>query len=321
MTTPATPSRDLSVHTSPDFQRGLPTQPTHWTLAELERWHAQLLTRPWVNKAKLQVQWDRMLEARQNRLVLEVPYPGHALPPPEVVQELPLPWLATRAWSRAPILPLLGHELALVCEQISATPGRGSQVEAEVVGSWLTRLTARRNSGWVDNTLVLAGGLTVQVREGVLQVRFADTEVAAGAATRAQGRHLRRLVSRWQRLVRQAVASELRLGFPAGPSLATPAELVLPVHGAPGYANAFVIEGGRRLACVHRTVVHDTNHYADGAARHALAGAMLRRSASGGDFGRSLQHLLADQVFAGCPVRRLRPAAALEPGAPERLAA
>ena len=313
MSTPP-PYRDLSVRSYPDFDRGIPAKPTDWSTAELADWKAHVLAQPGVDAVRFERRWASMLEHRAETLERDVPYYARPLPPAEVVQELPLVSLASRVYLRAPQVPLLSHRLSEVLDVMVAMPGKptkaSAQRVAQVVGAFhpnrRTRYgnAARMQSG---SARVLLGGLQVQVVDTDIRVSFAGTLLCRAPALDAQLPNLRRVASLWARLTRRMVESCLRLGVPASPSLTTALELVLPRMDAAGvYANALILRG-HCVESARRTVLEDSNGYADQPARHAIAGAMLRHGDGRPEFEVSLQRHL-EWVFDGLPVQRLRPA-------------
>ena len=67
--------------------------------------------------------------------------------------------------------------------------------------------------------------------------------------------------------------------------MTTALELVLPRMDAAGvYANALILRG-HCVESARRTVLEDSNGYADQPARHAIAGAMLRHGDGRPEFG------------------------------------
>lgn len=309
---PSMPYRDLSTHASPDFQRGLPQRPTHWSEAELADWKAHLLRQPWVNAKRLEASWERMLAHRRETLERDVPYRGRDLPPAEVVAELPYELLTQRAYLRSPKVALLSDQVLSLLQDIAGAPEKASAASgkrlAQLLGAWAPGQRLRRgfrHRPTDGGPASAAGGLRVQVVGATLEVAVCGITVCQAPASDAQARRLRRLASLWARLVRGAVASALQLGAPLGASLSTPLELVLPAlaAGDPGLA---YVPDRRTLTAGYRTILWDTNFYADQAARHALAGAMLRRGAGDAAFEACVQRHL-EVIFDGLPLRALRP--------------
>lgn len=182
----------------------IPCNPMQWTVAELADWHDYLEGTG--RFRSLERRWASMENYRESHIESAVTLTMHGDASPEVLAEVPLEWLAQRERPEYPALPLAQDALLASLNALNIGGGNYDATAEEVLRSALPRLgrTFDRN-GCV--TVELPGGLRLQSEGRTVRGLWADAVVFDTIVSRDVLRGLRRLVVRWRRAVRHALAA------------------------------------------------------------------------------------------------------------------
>lgn len=322
-------NRNLAVRTYPEFDAGMPADPTHWTLEELKEWKSILDARRVGGRcSKVDARWEQMLAYRESRLEF-YQYASSADLPAEVVQELPLGHVASRAFWVAPAVGLSSHEMAgLLTTMKARAPGtkREALIVAKIINTWNSKKAFRAGRDRLFRLwAVLPGGLCLTVKEKAskptITINWNGEQINEVYATLDQLPDLRRFIRHWRTMLRNLMAASMTLALPVVPKLGESTFLALPIRGVAGTEfNAIVmskttpqLRPGPILKSVTMVKHHRDENWAE---RFALAGEFLRAldrllpSAADPSLSTRLNSTAATLIrehFDGMPFRRVRP--------------
>ena len=272
--------RNLEINTPP--LKHLPKDCTAWSDSELAAWKAHLQSCD-LFTPKLESAWDRMVDYRTDALPADVAFTRRDVPV-EVLAESPIEWLAYRSYPNCPDMAALSHQIAVLIETMQGVDGMASKASQGRLIDLCDRFNRRSPhiGSFQPSRLRLPGGFVLSVREKVVTLTLGADEFMRAPATDAQRPHLRKLVSRLQRLVRMAVAVSLRHAVPGFRlTLDTALEFALPVQTpASTYENAIVVSARGRSQLARRDFLPACGYDLEAEARYRVAGMLMRHKDS-----------------------------------------